>query len=203
LIKSADSDAKSYHKAKLYRSRLSNQHAKAYKQLLEKKQKLQSEMVTKIASVENLNREAVADAKASHADAVALRDNLFVVLKVLAHLERVPDVESDDASTSFLSNFPTSVTGVIIESKGYWIIRFEGDEFGGKPNFPRHLVSGHFDGNESIIHRLFFKMIRNRLNHIFERFKIDGDEFVIRTRCGHFYGNWQVCIALTIREKCA
>lgn len=66
LIVEAGKDAKEYKKRKLYRGRLSDKHAKVYKELLDKKSALQNAMLAKVDSSEELNRADIEKAKSTH-----------------------------------------------------------------------------------------------------------------------------------------
>ena len=63
LIASADADAKNYRESKLYLGRLSDVHAREYRRLLDKKNKLQEALLAKVNEYEELNRKAVDRAK--------------------------------------------------------------------------------------------------------------------------------------------
>lgn len=70
LIADAGTDAKDYRDRKLYLGRLSDKHAKAYRELLEKKSTLQTKMLDKINLVETQNAKTLANAKSEHTTAL-------------------------------------------------------------------------------------------------------------------------------------
>lgn len=74
LIAEAGNDAESYKASKLYLGRLSDIHAKAYKQFLDKKASLQSLMITKIDKAEGKNEALLSDTKEKHEEALRIHE---------------------------------------------------------------------------------------------------------------------------------
>jgi predicted PurR-regulated permease PerM len=70
LINGASNDAHEFKKAKEWKGRLSDRNAKIYKELLDEKANLQSQMIDKINTTEALNREAQTNAKEDYQKAL-------------------------------------------------------------------------------------------------------------------------------------
>lgn len=66
LIAEAGKDAENYKQSKLWRGRLSDNNAKVYRELLGKKNKLQTAMLSKINKLEDLNLKATATAQSNY-----------------------------------------------------------------------------------------------------------------------------------------
>ena len=78
LILNADKDAEAYKSSKLYLGRLSDIHAKAYKELLTVKATLQTAMLDKINNLEAKNETLLATSKAEYKEALKTHENKLV-----------------------------------------------------------------------------------------------------------------------------
>ena len=78
LIEGAAIDAKDYKKAKEWLGRLSDKDAKVYKELLERKARLQTQMLAKIEAIEAQNKQVIESSKEAHQKALDAYENSLI-----------------------------------------------------------------------------------------------------------------------------